>query len=251
MSKRLSRLGSQISNKIGKAIGAYNLIEAGDKILIGISGGKDSLTLLTLLKERQRWAPVKYDLHAAYISSNAYRGDAAHKKALKKIFEELEIPYSFDKISIQYEKKKANCFWCSWNRRKALFDLAEELECNKLALGHHKDDIVETTLLNMFFLGDFSTMNPRQEIFEGKLVIIRPLVYCEEKETAKFAHESNFPTLGRTCPYGLDTNRKYIKSLINSTQKRIPVIKNNIFRSISRIREDYINIIDMPQTPDK
>lgn len=240
--RNLSKTGAYISNKIGKAIGDYNLIEDKDKILVGVSGGKDSRSLLALLKERQRWAPVKYELFAAHISTDFACGGCGQKEELAKFFEGMGVRAQFKKIAVLDEEGKTDCFWCSWSRRKALFDIAGQLGCNKIALGHHKDDIVETILLNLFFNGEISAMNPSQELFEGKLFIIRPLCYCEESALVEFAAESNFAPHACNCPYGEVSSRRYLKDLIRDMEARCPDVKENIFRSISRVRKDYIDL---------
>ncbi|MBU1863382.1 MAG: tRNA 2-thiocytidine(32) synthetase TtcA [Candidatus Omnitrophica bacterium] len=238
----MSKTGSYISKKIGQAIGAYDMIADGDRILVAVSGGKDSFTLLKLLRERQRWAPVAYTLHAAYVETENTCDSLIIKKYLARFCTEMDVTYTVKTVTIDYDDKKTNCFWCSWNKRKILFDLAQEIGYNKIALGHHKDDIVETVLLNMFFVGNFSTMNPKQELFEGKVTLIRPLVYCEEKHTEAFAKECDFPFIRCGCAHINDSNRQYIKQFISEAQKRSPDIKENIFNSMNRIRSDYIDI---------
>jgi tRNA 2-thiocytidine biosynthesis protein TtcA len=243
--KNLTKTGQRINSGIGKAISDYNLIEEGDRILIAVSGGKDSLTLLTLLKEIQRWAPVKFELFAAHINTDFHCASCVHEDTLTKIFKEKKIEYFFRDIKVLDENGNTSCFWCSWSRRKALFELAGELDCNKVALGHHKDDIVETILLNLLYKGEISAMNPNQEMFKGKLTIIRPLCYTEEKVIKKFAKESGFPQQLCQCPFGRDSKRKYIKDFIREAEKNTPGlnIKTNIFKSISRVKEDYINLV--------
>jgi len=243
---KFTRTGRFISSKIGQAIGDYNLISEGDRILVAVSGGKDSLTLLELLKARQRWSPVKYDIIAVHIKTDFTCASCVHTETLEKLFKEMKIEYIFKKINILKGKKKTNCFWCSWNRRKALFRIAEETGSNKVALGHHKDDIIETTLLNLFFNGEFSTMNPYQELFKGKIAIIRPLCYVEESQTKKFAKESDFPSQLCKCPYSEDSNRKYIKGIIKDIGKKSPSVKTNLLRSMGRIKHDYLNIKEEP-----
>jgi len=237
-----TKTGSFISSKIGKAIEDYNLIEDGDRILVGVSGGKDSLTLLKLLRERQKWSPAKFELVAAHIESDLKCGGCVHKDFLTKIFEDTGVRYRFKKIKLFDKNKKVNCFWCSWNRRKTLFKTAYGLGCNKVALGHHKDDIIETTLLNLFFQGEISTMNPRQELFNGKIVIIRPLCYVEEKTIRRFAKEIGFLKKIRKSLNSQDSNRRYLKEFIKDVEKRCPSVKTNIFRSIARVKADYINL---------
>ena len=241
--RNLTKTGTYISNRIGKAIADYNLIEDKDRILVGVSGGKDSLTLVKLLNERKRWAPIDYDITAIYIESDHKCGGTSPKKALKKFFEDNGIKYRFKKIKISGGKEKSvSCFWCSWNRRKAMFLAAAKLGCNKVALGHHKDDIIETLLLNIFYQGEFAAMNPRQELFGGKVVIIRPLCYVEEDKTRRFAAESRFPKDTMRCPNAEASKRRMMKNFIKGAEKGCPYVKMNIFRSIARVNKEYINI---------
>ncbi len=239
----LTKLGARISNQIGRAIADYRLIEDGDRIVVAVSGGKDSLSLLKLLNVRRKWAPVNYELLAVHIETDYRCRGCVHKDTLKKFFEENHVNHHFEKISILNKKKRSvSCFWCSWNRRKTLFLLADKFGYNKVALGHHKDDIVETLLLNVFFNGEFSTMNPRQDMFGGKLAIIRPLCYVEEESLKRFAKESNFPRQMCQCPNSYISKRKAIKDFIKLIEKDSPYVKTNIFKSITRVKQDYINL---------
>lgn len=255
--RSLTKTGAYISTRIGRAIADYNLIEDKDRILVAVSGGKDSLSLLKLLRERQKWAPVKYELIAIHVESDALC-DKGFSKKLKKIFEETGVRYRFEKIKIadkgkkgrigdekgkkKGEEKGTSCFWCSWNRRKALFLAADRLKCNKIALGHHKDDIIETLLLNIFYHGEFAAMNPRQELFGGKIVIIRPLCYVEEENTRRFAKESGFPSQTCRCPNSESSKRRLMKNMIGRLEKDCSFVKTNIFKSISRVKEEYIDL---------
>ena len=242
--KDLTKTGTRINSKVGKAIHDYDLIRDKDRILIAVSGGKDSLTLMHLLEKIRTWAPVKFDLFAAHISTDFHCGGCVHKDVLTKTFEQAGIKYEFRDIKVLDEDGKTSCFWCSWNRRKALFEIADKLGCNKVALGHHKDDIVETMLMNLLYNGEISAMNPLQELFKGKITIIRPLCYVEEKLIKQFAKESGFPVQLCKCPFGADSKRKYIKEFIRDTEKNTPKIniKTNIFKSLSRIKKDYIDL---------
>jgi tRNA 2-thiocytidine biosynthesis protein TtcA len=246
----LTKTGSKINSAIGRAIHDYELIKNGDKILIAVSGGKDSMTLLHLLRKIREWAPVDFELFAAHISTDFRCGGCAHESALSELFEDYGLKYAFRDIKVLDENGKTTCFWCSWNRRKALFDIAEEFGCNKIALGHHKDDIVETMLMNLFYKGEISVMNPRQELFDGKVAIIRPLAYVEEDAIIAFAKEEGFPEHLCNCPFGRDSKRKFVKSLLQSAEESNPGVnvKTNIFRSVSRIKNGYIDLKDDTET---
>ncbi|MFH1202496.1 MAG: ATP-binding protein [Candidatus Omnitrophota bacterium] len=137
-------------------------------------------------------------------------------------------------------RDEITCFWCAWNRRKTIFEAAGRLKCNKVVLGHHKDDIIQTILLNLFFQGEISAMNPRQELFDGKLTIIRPLAYVEEGEIVNFAKEMNFPLPHCRCPNSDTSKRTMMKKIIKDIEKINPDVKTNIFRSITRIKKDYL-----------
>ena len=238
----LTKTGNYISTRIGRAIADYNLIEDKDRILVAVSGGKDSLALLKLLNERKRWAPVRYELIAAHIESDfKYAGDAK-PAALRKVFKRMGVKYCFKKIRILHDAKEVSCFWCSWNRRKALFLMAEKLGCNKVALGHNKDDIIETLLLNMFYHGSISAMNPMQKLFGGKVTIIRPLCYAEEDRIKAFARESGFPESRSMCPYSQASKRRLMKGIINKVKRDCRYVKTNLMRSMGRINREYLDI---------
>ncbi|MFA5146305.1 MAG: ATP-binding protein [Candidatus Omnitrophota bacterium] len=239
----LTRTGNYISTRIGRAIADYKLVEDKDRILVAVSGGKDSLSLLKLLNERKKWAPVSYELIAMHVETDHRCKGCAHTGRLKKFFKDMGVQYHFEKIKIlDKDTKTTSCFWCSWNRRKALFMAADRLGCNKVALGHHADDIIETLFLNIFYHGEFSAMNPRQELFGGRLTIIRPLCYVEENAMRKFARESDFPPQTCACPNSQVSKRRAVKKMISEIEKDCEYVKKNIFRSITRINKEYTQI---------
>jgi tRNA(Ile)-lysidine synthase TilS/MesJ len=240
--RNLSKTGRYISNRIGKAIEAYDLIRDKDRILVAVSGGKDSLSLLRLLNERRKWAPVNYKLIAVHVDTDYEGGCVIDKKKLKRIFEKEGIEYHFSKIKIKQPERGVNCFWCSWNRRKALFTLADRLKCTKVALGHHMDDIIETLMLNLFFHGEFSAMNPKQELFKGKIVIIRPLCFVEERQLKRFAKECAFDAEVSGCPHSDVSKRRMMKDIIKKLEPSCEYVKKNIFRSTSRIKDEYLRL---------
>jgi tRNA 2-thiocytidine biosynthesis protein TtcA len=228
-----------ISKRIGKAMTDYDMISEGDKIAIAVSGGKDSLTLLRILKDRLTFTPVKYELLAVHIDSG-YPYSCA--KILTKYFKKLKVEYQIIKSDFlkTVKRKDITCFWCSWNRRKSLFETAGRFGCNKVALGHHKDDIIETILLNLFFNGEISAMAPKQELFHGKLTVIRPLAYVEEYLIKKFAREEGFPDEKCVCPNSLTSNRTKMAKIIRDLKRVNPDVKTNIFRALKRIKKDYL-----------
>lgn len=228
-----------ISKLVGKAMTDYGMLSEGDKIAVAVSGGKDSLTLLRVLNDRKAFVPVKYELLAVHIDMGY---PCQHPKILAEYFTKLKIKYRIEKIDILKGKtrKDISCFWCAWNRRKALFEAANRNGCTKVALGHHKDDIIETILMNMFFHGEISAMSPKQELFKGKIVLIRPLAYVDEDMIRKFAREARFPHEKCSCPNSLTSNRTRITEIIKDLKKVCPDVKTNIFRSVKRIKQEYL-----------
>ncbi len=214
-------LSGSIRFQINEAIRTYKLIEEGDRILAAVSGGKDSLTMLSFLQE-MRDAGAGYKLFAAHIKTDFHCGGCSHRSVLSGIFEKLGLEYRFKDIQVLDEKRQTNCFWCSWNRRKALFEIAHELGCNKVAFGHHKDDIVETALLNLFYQGEISAMKPKQELFRGIITIIRPLCFTAESDIINYAKEKGFPEQLCKCPFGMTSKRKMVKQLLKDAKKMFP-----------------------------
>jgi tRNA 2-thiocytidine biosynthesis protein TtcA len=232
----------EIRGLMGKAIHRYGLIQDGDRIIVGVSGGKDSLTLLHLLQERRKRVPIDYELVPVHIDLGF---DSERAEILKNFFEAQGFPYHIEFTDIG---KKANspenrenpCFLCSWERRKRIFHLAHRLQCNKIALGHHKDDIIETLLLNIFYSAEISTMLPVQTLFKGKITLIRPLALIEEKKIERFAREMGLPFGPSGCPSSGKTKRKEVKELIEALERKNRKVKGNIFRSLSNIKLDYM-----------
>jgi tRNA 2-thiocytidine biosynthesis protein TtcA len=228
-----------ISKRIGRAIIDYNMLCDGDKIAVAVSGGKDSLTLLKVLNDRRKFVPIKYELLAVHIDLGYPRSCAG---TLEKYFKKIGVKYHIEKLDVlkKTKQKDISCFWCSWNRRKALFEVSCRYGCTKVALGHHKDDIIETILLNLFFQGEISAMSPKQELFGGKIILIRPLAYVEEYLIKRFAKEEKLPHQTCICPNSLTSNRTKIADIIRDLKKVCPDIKTNIFRSVKRIKKDYL-----------
>jgi tRNA 2-thiocytidine biosynthesis protein TtcA len=232
----------EIRGLMGKAIHRFGLIEDGDRIVVGVSGGKDSLTLLHLLNERRKRVPIRYELIPVHIDLGFNSG---RTEILKDFFESRGLSYQIEFTDIgkranSSENRENPCFLCSWERRKRLFYLAQHFKCNKIALGHHQDDIIETFLLNIFYSAEISTMLPLQTLFKGKITLIRPLALIEEKKIERFAKEMSLPFGPGGCPVSGKTKRKEIKELIEVLEKKNKKVKGNIFRSLSNIKMEYL-----------
>lgn len=230
----------EISKRVGKAIGDYEMFQDHDRVIVAVSGGKDSLSLLKVLQYRQSFIPVKLELLAVYIQSETE--DSSLKK-LESVLNEIGVPFQVKQINVLQGKdiQEIDCFWCSWNRRKALFKLAQELGFNKIALGHHLDDIAETILMNLFYRGEISAMRPKQELFNGKIALVRPLAYVREQEIICFAKKQGFlEVFPSCCPLAKDTFRLKIKNILADLELKNSSVSLNILKSLSNIKEDYL-----------
>ena len=231
-----------MNRDVGKAIHHYDMISHGDRILVGISGGKDSLTLLSVLNERLSRIPITYKLFPVYIDPGFPDSfaDPLYDFLRVKNFE-LRVENTDYGIQAHSETNLENpCFLCSRLRRKRIFEVADELGCSKIAFGHHKDDIIETFFLNLCYAGNISTMRPVQPFFKGKISIIRPLAYVEEDTIKRFANNKQFPEFINSCPYGEISKRKEIKEWLDLLYKTNKKIRGNIFRSLKNVNPDYL-----------
>lgn len=227
-----------------KAITEYNMLEEGDRVLVAVSGGVDSLVLLNLLSGPTYLSVPKFPLLAVNIDLGFDSNDD-NSLLLEKYFEKNDYDYIMEKTDIgslahSHYNKKNPCFLCSRLRRKRIFEMADESGCNKIAFAHHKDDIIETLLLNIFYAREISTMMPSQSIFGGKLHIIRPLAYIKEDLLKKYAREQQLPVIENKCPTSKNSRRMYIKKLLNEMEKENKDIKENIFKAIGNVKTDYL-----------
>lgn len=235
------KLISTVLKKVGKALGDYNMLSNEDKILLCISGGKDSLTMLDTMLLKKKSLPFCYEIYAVYVNFG-FSDDEEYIKKLEEYLKSLSINYHFIMKQLP-NSQKINCFWCSWNRRKEIFLLAKKLGCNKVALGHTLDDVVVTFLMNLFYHGEISTMPPMLKMFGGEITLIRPLVYLTSEETAKYAEYRNLPVSKSKCPYyndGKIKHREYLNNLLRDLQEYWPNIKQNIFNSLKKVRKEYL-----------
>ncbi len=241
MSKH-SHIYKTLNRAVGKALHQYDMISDGDRILVGISGGKDSLALLTLLKERLVRIPIKYELFAVYIDPGFKENfgeslaDYCNENCFKFIIEHTD----YGILAHSSTNRENPCFLCSRLRRKRLFEIADELGCKKLALGHNKDDLIETLFLNICYSGEISCMVPSQSFFQGKFTLIRPLAFVDEHIISRFARERNFPVLVNKCPSAKTSKRLEIKNLLMQLYRSNKKIKGNIFNAMSHVNTDYL-----------
>ncbi len=231
-----------INRDIGRAIHRYDMINDGDRILVGVSGGKDSLTLLWYLRERLSRIPISYELFPVYVDPGFPGGFA---EALKAWMESedffLRIDYTDNGIVAHSSINLENpCFLCARRRRRRLFEIADELGCNKIAFGHHKDDIVETFFINICYTGVMGTMRPVQPVFDGRFKIIRPLAFVDEDRILRFAADREFPEFDNPCPTARTSKRREIKDALTYLYQGNKKIKDNIFRSLSHVNQDYL-----------
>ncbi len=235
----------QITRLVGKAIGDFSLVEDNDKILVALSGGKDSWSLLYSLLALKKRAPVHYDICAVTIAPDPNAG------YLKKMADRLNadgIAYKFvfcdipSIVSKHLTKGTIPCSFCSRLRRGVLYSFASSEGWNKIALGHHLDDFVETLLLNLFFNGSIKGMSPKLLADDGKNVVIRPLVYVKEENTAKMAEEMGLPVLDCGCIFQrtVDSKRLWVKQLLTNLEKEAPNVKNSILSSMGRVCDRHL-----------
>jgi tRNA 2-thiocytidine biosynthesis protein TtcA len=231
-----------LNRVLGKAIHHYNMISDNDRIAVGLSGGKDSLTLMWFLNERLRRVPVDYMLFPIYIDPGF---EARYADSLFRHCHEMGYALTVDYtdhgiVAHSSENRENPCFLCSKLRRKRIFEIAHRLGCNKVALAHNKDDLIETLFLNMFYAGEISTMKPAQSFFKGEFFLIRPFCFADENLIRKFALQQRFPEFTNPCPTAKVSKRKDIKKLLYNLYISNKKIKGNIFRAMQHIKQDYL-----------
>lgn len=231
----------QIRARFNKASKEYALLQDNDCILIGLSGGKDSLMLLKLLAERSRIYKPRIKVKAAHIqmSNIPYKSDIGF---LQRFCDELgvELIITSTGFDASTDTRKSPCFLCSWNRRKALFTIAQECGCNKIALGHNMDDFIETMLMNITFQGAFSAMAPMMQMRKFPISVIRPLCLVNERDIARYASLEQYPPQEKNCPYERSSNRQQMKELLAHLEQLNPEARYNLWGSMSNIQSELL-----------
>ncbi len=231
----------RIVKQTGRGINRFSMISENDTVLLGVSGGKDSLALAFTLSIRRRWLPISYVLHACVINWKEYPLSEETKKQLARFFQLLDIDFEFidARMFSTGFKDRFDCYLCSRNRKRILFTKAEEIGTKKIALGHHLDDIVETTLMNLFFRGSFSTMMPVQKFFDGKIFLMRPMCEVEEKDIRKLASRLEFPVYETPCPYKHTNIRVHMKPLLRQLKQLDKQVKEHIYNAHFTVQKEY------------
>ncbi len=233
---------AQIHSFLGKAIGRFNLIENGDRLLVCVSGGIDSMVLLHLLHTRLSYVPVIYSLHALHVDLGYPENES---DALETYLRGIGIPYTRVRTEIGPMAHSAlnwenPCFMCSRMRRKRIFQQADYLGYNKIVMGHNRDDVLETFFLNMAYSGEISTMVPRQSFFQGRFTMIRPLYLLDGDTIRRYARKHAIPSFEDGCPTSGNSKRAFIRVWLENLYRHNRRIKGTIFHSLSNIRTDYL-----------
>ncbi len=230
-----------VKNHVAKAVMDFDMIAPGDRVLAAVSGGKDSLVMLDALAAFRKFKKVDYHLEAIHIAVEDVPYQV-NKVLLTKLAEKLEVPLHFETIraGIENRGKKAPCFVCSWHRRKTLFEYAKTHGFHKLALGHHRDDAVETLLINMAYHGHISSLPGKLAMFGGRLHLIRPLLLLTDKETREYARIRQFPRQEKECPFAGHTKRTTARDLLDALQKIHPKAAANLFHAMQNIDNEYL-----------
>ena len=236
----------RLNRRFHSACANYGLLADGDHVLVGLSGGKDSLLLTELLGKQAKIYKPSIRVTAVYVSVENIGYETA-TTYLKQFCNEVGVPFvhkltRYDELPAEHRNKN-HCFLCSWYRRKALFDAAKELGCNKIAFGHHRDDILETLLMNMVFGGNISTMPPLLQLDKMPLQIIRPLCLIDESDIKQYAEMAGYHKQVKTCPFEYESTRTQTKNIIAELSKLNPEVRDSLWAAMENIKPNYL-----PQT---
>jgi tRNA 2-thiocytidine biosynthesis protein TtcA len=211
----VSRTVHYLLREVNRAVREFGMIRDGDRIAVAVSGGKDSLALLHLLRVRRSFTPTKYEVAAIHVRGDA-SGITEPHPPLEAWLQSEGVPYRIVQPDISTEEASPlDCQRCSWLRRKALFFAAKEMECQVVAYAHHADDVAQTTLLNLLYGGSVATLAPCGDYFDGRFRLIRPLIYIPERDLARLGRLAGFPPPPPACPRGRDTARRRVADMLS------------------------------------
>ena len=234
-----------IVKKFHKACADYGLIADGDHILVGLSGGKDSLALVELLGQRAQIYKPRFRVTALHVrvKERAYESDLSY---LQSFCDAAQVPFIVRDVEIEargerLEAKETNpCFLCSWYRRKTLFNVAQEIGCNKIAFGHHRDDLLETLLMNLIYQGAVATMPPMLQLDKMPIQIIRPLCLIDEADLIAHAQEKEYQKQPHLCPFEHVSSREKVKGLLAQIKALHPEAADTMYAAMTNIKNDYL-----------
>lgn len=240
-----ARLWRRLRHDVGRAIADFGLISEGDRICVGLSGGKDSQTLLLLLHDLQQRAPIRYELLPVTVDAGFSGFDTA---AIQRFVEPLGLPLQIERtdhaalISARLRPGSSYCAFCARLKRGALYGAARRLGCNLLALGHHRDDFIETLLLNQFFIGTLKAMAAKTVCDDGDITVIRPLVYLAEEEIIEVVRQGGIASVSCSCPVAGDPDqqRQRMKRLLKELERDIPQVKNSLLAALGNVQPRHL-----------
>ena len=235
-------VAKEMKRLMGRAIHRQEMISDGDHLMVAVSGGKDSLALLWLLRERIRRIPIDYTLTAVHVDPG-FGADSAGR--MDAFFQDQGFDYRIIKSRIGPqahgpENRENPCFLCARLRRKMLFQLADEMGCTRIAFGHHKDDLIETFFLNVFYGASISTMQPVQPLFDGKLTVIRPLYLIDEDLIRRYVHTMGWEGIDLGCPSAGSSRREAIRNMLKGFYRSNRKVKGNIFHALQNVNPEYL-----------
>lgn len=239
------KLWRSLRHDVGRAIGDFGLIKDGDRICVGLSGGKDSQTLLLVLHDLQQRAPIRYELLPVTVDAgfNGFDTDA-----IRRFTDQLGLPLEIERtdhaalIDAKLRPGSSYCSFCARLKRGALYGVARRLGCNLLALGHHRDDFIETLLMNQFFIGTLKAMAPRMLCDTGDITVIRPLVYLAEQDIISFVQQAGIASVSCSCPVADDPDqqRQRMKRLLRELEGEIPQIKHSLLAALGNVQPRHL-----------
>ena len=238
----MASLGREVRRLLGKGIAHYGLIDNGDRIAVAVSGGKDSMLLLWLLRERLQRIPISYELVAVHVDPGFDTETADQLEAyFQKEGFQFEIIRTDQGLQAHGpEKREDPCFLCARLRRSTLFKKARELGCRKIALGHNQDDMIETFFINICYGAQVAGMVPRQEFFGGEIVIIRPLALVPADSIQRMCNTLGIPIFPTRCPSASKNQRAEIRSMLGGLFAKNPKVRGNIYHAMSNVNYEYL-----------